>query len=470
MISNPPPHDEAVHRLLKAGRLTEANQLFDRIIAKPVETGVSRWRHTALILNRGFMAWRLGRIPLAMQLSAEGWLDIDSREEPHGPDAAAALGLLTAQLATLGQTDKALEAARSSWRTAYRCGDQLQMELATQRMGAGLILTAIESPPDQAKALYIEATEILAQGTVIADFESFVYAPIIATYARALAGAGDLFEAEAQARRAMDLGLERDDQWTISVCHAVHAAVRRAEGALPEARSAAMRALAGAQRINDQHLIGRFGLDLMEICVQAGDPVGEVHALRAVSNAERMAIQTLQEGLGQALEDRRITVHAARSTLAAYEAAHRDPLTDLANRRGLEASDVPAQPWLVLVDVDEFKAINDSAGHPAGDMALREIAMLLRRECAAEDVISRWAGDEFVLLVSGVDRPEAGSEIAERIRAAVSAHRWPAGLCPTVSIGVATGGSTMDELFLAADQALYQAKSAGRNRVEVSRS
>jgi len=94
--------------------------------------------------------------------------------------------------------------------------------------------------------------------------------------------------------------------------------------------------------------------------------------------------------------------------MAAQEAAARDPLTGLANRLGLERS---AQqllegtaskgkvPWLVLVDVDWFKDVNDDAGHAAGDAALAGDRRLLRRECRSDDLVARWAGDEFVVLL-----------------------------------------------------------------------
>jgi diguanylate cyclase (GGDEF)-like protein len=128
--------------------------------------------------------------------------------------------------------------------------------------------------------------------------------------------------------------------------------------------------------------------------------------------------------------------------------------------------------WLVLVDVDWFKSVNDIAGHAAGDAALREIAQLLRRECRSDDLVARWAGDEFVVLLGDAsgDR-DAGPVVAERIRASVAGHDWTmvlgSGRRPTVSVGVANGPAVLDELFAAADLVLYQAKRQGRNRVAV---
>jgi diguanylate cyclase (GGDEF)-like protein len=128
--------------------------------------------------------------------------------------------------------------------------------------------------------------------------------------------------------------------------------------------------------------------------------------------------------------------------------------------------------WLVLVDVDWFKGVNDDAGHAAGDAALREIAQLLRHECRSDDLVARWAGDEFVVLLGDASgERDAGPVVAERIRAAVANHDWTIVLGtvrrPTVSIGVASGPTELDELFAAADLVLYQAKRQGRNRVAV---
>jgi two-component system cell cycle response regulator len=193
----------------------------------------------------------------------------------------------------------------------------------------------------------------------------------------------------------------------------------------------------------------------------------------------------MQEGLGQALEQRRLAVAAQRLAVAAQQAASRDPLTGLANRLGLEqasgellptAASRGRVPWLVLVDIDHFKEINDTAGHPAGDAVLREVSRLLRRECRSGDLVARWAGDEFVILLTSSNtdterRTDAGPILAERIRTAVGRHRWSVmldiGDGPTVSIGVARGRGTLDMLFADADAALYRAKRAGWDRVEV---
>jgi two-component system cell cycle response regulator len=232
-----------------------------------------------------------------------------------------------------------------------------------------------------------------------------------------------------------------------------------------------------AEMIKDTHLLVRFSADLADICAELNDHAGEATALRRNVSARQTAMATMQEGLAQALEQRRLAIQARRLATAAQEAAIRDSLTGLTNRLGLEhaapkvLTDAAAQnntPWLVLIDVDWFKEINDDAGHAVGDSALREIAELLRNECRPHDLVARWAGDEFIILLAGED--QVGLRVAERIRAAVDEHDWKSRLGParrpTVSIGVASGRGSLEQLFAAADTALYLAKRNGRNRVE----
>jgi diguanylate cyclase (GGDEF)-like protein len=161
--------------------------------------------------------------------------------------------------------------------------------------------------------------------------------------------------------------------------------------------------------------------------------------------------------------------------------ALQDPLTGLANRRKFaEHFDYMAsvarrslsETSLLVVDIDDFKSINDRLGHATGDACLVSIAALLLASSREVDLVARFGGEEFVLLL-----PETGMtgalSTAERIRSHVEANPYRAEGTEsservTVSIGVATsqaGSVGFDELFAQADSALYRAKRAGRNRV-----
>ena len=131
---------------------------------------------------------------------------------------------------------------------------------------------------------------------------------------------------------------------------------------------------------------------------------------------------------------------------------------------------------LLMIDVDDFKALNDVHGHPYGDAVLREIAEILRRSVRIFDVCARYGGEEFAILMPGAS-PSTAVQVAERIRRQAEAHfssaGWPgAPGRPTLSIGVSTAAPDMtgDALIAASDSALIAAKTAGKNNVKVANS
>lgn len=158
-----------------------------------------------------------------------------------------------------------------------------------------------------------------------------------------------------------------------------------------------------------------------------------------------------------------------------------DPLTGVHNRRYLDEHLIVefdrakrfGQPLAaVMIDIDDFKLFNDGMGHECGDLMLRELVSVIRRKVRSIDVLSRFGGDEFLLLLPGTDQNGAFST-AEKIRARVEASRFPGqdsleNVKFTVSCGVATypgmASSAMDLLYKA-DQALLGAKKSGKNTV-----
>jgi diguanylate cyclase (GGDEF)-like protein len=152
-----------------------------------------------------------------------------------------------------------------------------------------------------------------------------------------------------------------------------------------------------------------------------------------------------------------------------------DALTGLANRRAFEeilAAEISrAQRFahdlaVVLLDLDRFKEINDSFGHAAGDVMLRAVSRLLTSLARQGDTVARWGGEEFVVVLPETDLGGA-QRFAERLRRTIEAHSVGE-MQTTASCGVATmlHEDSVEELLGAADQALYQAKSNGRNRTE----
>jgi diguanylate cyclase (GGDEF)-like protein len=168
-------------------------------------------------------------------------------------------------------------------------------------------------------------------------------------------------------------------------------------------------------------------------------------------------------------ENRKLRIQAAR-----------DPLTGLYTRRymneaagrmlALHDRD-PAHPVaLIACDVDRFKALNDTHGHPAGDAALKRIGALIRRNVRRSDLAVRLGGEEFAIFVAGPSAP-ACAALAERLRRAARHVRLPGcarAYAFTLSFGIAfhRPGEGLARLIARADRLLYKAKHGGRDRIE----
>lgn len=202
----------------------------------------------------------------------------------------------------------------------------------------------------------------------------------------------------------------------------------------------------------------------------SGQKLGELTLYRTKSTSD--AEERLMESLVGLIT---LPVRNALKYRAALRAARHCPLTGLMNRaameeqvsREIELSSRHRQPMaLIVLDVDQFKAINDTHGHQVGDEVLKSVAEALR-ECARQsDLVFRYAGDEFVIALSHTDL--AGAEaVAERILKHTTdtvIHDQDAEVRYGVSIGIASmsAGDTWASLFDRADRALYGAKRAGR--------
>lgn len=157
-----------------------------------------------------------------------------------------------------------------------------------------------------------------------------------------------------------------------------------------------------------------------------------------------------------------------------------DKLTGLFNRQAFDAlleqtlKDVQREEYplsIVILDLDNFKSINDQYGHVSGDVVISAVAELLRSKLRQNDIVARWGGEEFMLLLRDCPLDEA-ARLAEEIRASVAKAEIPlasGALHVTVSAGVSEyyPGETANAFFIRADAALYRAKEAGRNQIQV---
>lgn len=196
--------------------------------------------------------------------------------------------------------------------------------------------------------------------------------------------------------------------------------------------------------------------------------------------AELEAVASARDRYERELEDSRRRLEEQIAIVSRQSIT--DELTDLPNRRALidrlggEAERARRHGTaysVAMIDVDGFKAFNDTFGHAAGDRALRTLSDILRAETRASDLVGRWGGEEFVAILTDTDA-DGAARLGERYRRAVEAWQWDRTPI-TVSVGIAgsavaaadDAGDDIDQVVAAADRAMYRAKTEGRNRVVV---
>lgn len=213
--------------------------------------------------------------------------------------------------------------------------------------------------------------------------------------------------------------------------------------------------------------------------VERGQPlgtliVGSSDSGEELSREEERMLETIAQHAA-------ITLANARMFVKVETLATTDPLTGLSNRRRFDellneaiarAERFSRKLTILMVDADHFKKVNDTYGHGVGDQVLQRIAGVLTAEARRTDVVGRYGGEEFIVLLDETDVPGA-LQVAERIRQRIADEvvRGDFGeLSVTVSMGLATlpvHAAEKLELLACADQALYDAKESGRNRVQV---
>ena len=252
--------------------------------------------------------------------------------------------------------------------------------------------------------------------------------------------------------------------------------LRRAMRALADGDLDAAQARIGFQpvTVHTRDEISEMAQSFNAVQEELGHTAGALGEAREGLRAARDELQRWSHELEERVEERTKELRAARDELAAL--ATTDALTGLANHRALVAA-IDSELGrcdrygrtcaLLFLDVDHFKELNDTHGHAAGDLALKAIAGIARDQLRSIDVMGRWGGEEFVLLL-----PETGEEealaTADRVRRAIADHVLPidGGRRVTCSIGAAVypaDAPDRSQLMIAADHAMYAAKRLGRN-------
>ena len=227
-------------------------------------------------------------------------------------------------------------------------------------------------------------------------------------------------------------------------------------------------------------------------CEDAADPLplerrrakykpGDGTALEVKQQGRWFLIQERHTKDGSTVVSRADITHLKNAQDDLRQLANHDALTGISNRRDFinqgsgrfGGRDGGGPAALVMFDIDHFKRINDTYGHPAGDAVLRQLAQTCLGLLRPTDLLARWGGEEFIVLLPTNDAATV-VQIVERLRrdiAAMTVRTGDVSIRFTASFGVALGdghANTLDELIERADAALYRAKRAGRNRIELT--
>ena len=219
-------------------------------------------------------------------------------------------------------------------------------------------------------------------------------------------------------------------------------------------------------------LIDRGDETLGAVCIPVstiGRSIGVLHVVTSPEDLPSRESVSRMEAVAEQVGARIGTIRVMEQT---HLQAATDPLTGLLNRRSVEnqAQELlrrGSPVALAMGDLDHFKDLNDTFGHDAGDRALRQFARVMRSVLRGEDLVSRFGGEEFVLVFPGLDADSAASALArvqEQLMMVVAAGTTPPF---TVTFGVAHSeqAGTLEELIRVADASLFQGKRQGRNRI-----
>lgn len=439
---------------------------------------------------------------------------IEAARDEYDPAALpSAMGSYATLLNDVGDSAQALEMARRAMDIDTRLGDKQGVALERLEAARALISLKRWSEAEREVALALALGEEMRQADVLG---------------RALLYRGDLFAGQGRLADAEDAYLRSLEHLTrAQLKPQLHAAYRAIEGLL-ESRGAVRDALHYArQRVSlREELLGLTAarrLAVLELKQERERAERQVEMLRLDNSLKELNLRTeaLRRRIGigfiitlfvvlgivlwRLRDSRRATrllaeknaeisaqddaLRSANARLTAqtnelFRAATTDPLTGLANRGHVmqqmievfERHKRSGEPMaLLLVDLDRFKPINDTMGHQFGDRVLIAAAQVLREEMREGDPLGRYGGEEFIATLAGCTADEA-MVTAERLRLAVQRRLGMLegqAIDLTASIGIAemqeTHAHSLSALIAAADDALYRAKDAGRNRVEIAR-
>jgi len=423
------------------------------------------WRAKALALLAE-SSTQVGEVSRAMDALAEGvWLVADARPGRYSHlSASMALALALRAVYLFEQADDLL--------AGIRLGHNVEVDLLVVHERAllsafwGTTLLVVGEPAAAGPQLVTSAERALRMRRVAVlagNTEMAARAEVIEAYALSRLGFTDL--AAARVNLASQRFRLREELVETHLVHLVLGQAATLSGDYVHARQHLGAAWENADRAN-RDIWAAAALEAV-----ADVEVAERGQHPAVGLWKRLAREALarvwveRDGRFTALQTRNQVRALMVETDRMGQAALHDPLTGLGNRRMMSGAVDAAGEDLsaVFIDVDQFKQVNDRFSHAVGDEVLRRIALLLRAHCRSDDVLVRYGGDEFVILVFGGG--PAAEEVGQRLLDAVRAAPWwqlAAELEVTISVGVGRPLPAHGAVA-AADAALYAAKRGGRN-------
>ena len=431
-------------------------------------------------------AHRAGDIDRSLELMVDAMMQLDAAE-PTAPDALSASNALAQQFAAMSSFDRAAELARGAFLQSTDLPPIVRAHYAIS-LGFCSVEALRALPADErtsghdlvrstlTAASWLEThPSVPSDGLLAAAYRAEI-ALLLDDPATAEGVGGRLNHDTAEDHPIYDgMGLR------LTAYHRLVRAEYAARWGAPiAARQLLERCVPELQQVGDELRLIRALEARVDLRRTIGDLAGATEDALALANQvkewrarqdRRLARQVSQRA---DLELTRVRLLSDADRLAREAAV--DEVTGVGNRRWFELQidelsrgSVPVAA--VMLDLDNFKEINDHYGHPVGDAILRQVGELLREKVRKTDVIARYGGDEFVVLLSDVDTDKA-AELAHRIHDGLSSTDWTtfgANEAVSVSLGVAHGPSrSVRDLIRVADGALYEAKGLGRDRVHIA--
>lgn len=455
-------YEDGLAKSLPALDVLEQHQLGDRV----------DWLYSAI----GYSLGNLGDPERGMEWALRALAMTEDR--PSSPGRRKAFSTQGSLLGLMRQFEPALAALRNALQIAEAQAVPRAIALCHANIASALIewvrSLRDEAPASRTNALALEALQAVETALTIDAEDGPAQTRLAAGIYRG--EALSLLARHRQAREALSalLPLATGNEHRRAELLLALAKVCLADGDTAAARSH----LRDVEQLAGQQGFEVLLLQVLPTAVELEIMAGNVHAALACSQRHAALLeQHYRHRVLAATRTAELFAEAERlrrESRAWEDAALRDTLTGTLNRRGLsrQAEHVMRShtPMAVAaLDADHFKQVNDQHGHAVGDAVLCQLSQLIGMHSRAGDSLARIGGEEFILLLPGADADSA-HRTCERMRQAIEQFPWATlapGLAVTVSIGLAcrSGETQLETLIKRADEALYRAKHAGRNRV-----